>query len=114
MIAKKKPEVSALQLMADTFPAGTLSGAPKPMALKLIDRYEPTKRGYYGGAIGFFDFNDNYNHAILIRSFLSHQNTLYYQAGAGIVASSSPESELQETYHKLGALQKALELAEKL
>lgn len=114
VIAKKKPEVSALQLMADTFPAGTLSGAPKPMALKLIDRYEPTKRGYYGGAIGFFDFNDNYNHAILIRSFLSHQNTLYYQAGAGIVASSSPESELQETYHKLGALQKALELAEKL
>jgi anthranilate synthase component 1 len=114
VIAKKKPAVSALQLMADTFPAGTLSGAPKPMAIKLIDRYEPTKRGYYGGAIGFFDFNDNYNHAILIRSFLSHQNTLYYQAGAGIVASSSPENELQETYHKLGALQKALELAEKL
>lgn len=114
VIAKKKPDVSALQLMADTFPAGTLSGAPKPMALKLIDRYEPTRRGYYGGAIGFFDFNENYNHAILIRSFLSHQNTLYYQAGAGIVASSSPENELQETYNKLGALQKALELAEKL
>ena len=84
------------------------------MALKLIYRYEPTRRGYYGGAIVFFDFNYNYNHAILIRSFLSHQNTLYYQAGAGIVASSSPENELQETYNKLGALQKALELAEKL
>lgn len=114
VVAKKRPEVSALQLMADTFPAGTLSGAPKPMALQLIERYEPTRRGYYGGAIGFFDFNDNYNHAILIRSFLSHQNTLYYQAGAGIVASSSAENELQETYNKLGALQKALELAESL
>ena len=114
VIAKKQSNVSSLQLMADTFPAGTLSGAPKPMALRLIERYEPTKRGYYGGAIGIFDFNDNYNHAILIRSFLSHQSTLYYQAGAGIVASSSEESELQETYNKLGALQKALELAETL
>jgi anthranilate synthase component 1 len=84
------------------------------MALKLIDKYEATRRGFYGGAIGFFDFDGNYNHAILIRSFLSKNNKLYYQAGAGIVASSDEESELQETYNKLGALQKALELAENL
>jgi len=112
--AKKTEGTSTLQLMADTFPAGTLSGAPKPMALKLIDKYEATRRGFYGGAIGFFDFDGNYNHAILIRSFLSKNNKLYYQAGAGIVASSDEESELQETYNKLGALQKALELAENL
>ena len=112
--AKKTEGTSTLQLMADTFPAGTLSGAPKPMALKLIDKYESTRRGFYGGAIGFFDFDGNYNHAILIRSFLSKNNKLYYQAGAGIVASSDEESELQETYNKLGALQKALELAENL
>ena len=100
--------------MADTFPAGTLSGSPKPMALQLIENYEPTRRGFYGGAIGYFDFEGNYNHAILIRSFLSKNNTLFYQAGAGIVASSDEQNELQETYNKLGALQKALELAQTL
>ena len=100
--------------MADTFPAGTLSGAPKPKALELIERYEPTQRGYYGGAIGFMDFEGNFNHAIMIRTFLSKNHTLYFQAGAGLVAASDPESELQETYNKLGALQKALEIAEEL
>ncbi len=114
VIAKKNKGISTLRLMADTFPAGTLSGSPKPMALQLIENYEPTRRGFYGGAIGYFDFEGNYNHAILIRSFLSKNNTLFYQAGAGIVASSDEQNELQETYNKLGALQKALELAQTL
>lgn len=103
-----------MQVVADTFPAGTLSGAPKPMALKLIEKYEPTSRGYYGGAIGFMDFNGNFNHAIMIRTFLCHNHTLYFQAGAGIVSASNEESETQEVYNKLGALEKALEIAEKI
>lgn len=110
----KNKDSHTLQLVADTFPAGTLSGAPKPKALELIERYEPTQRGYYGGAIGFMDFEGNFNHAIMIRTFLSKNHTLYFQAGAGLVAASDPESELQETYNKLGALQKALEIAEEL
>ena len=102
---------SSTQVVADTFPAGTLSGAPKHRAMQLISEYEPSKRGYYGGAIGFLGFNGEYNHAIMIRSFLSKNNTLYYQAGAGVVAKSTPESELQEVHNKLAALRKALELA---
>jgi anthranilate synthase component 1 len=100
------------QVVADTVPAGTLSGAPKHNALKLIDRYEKTKRNFYGGAIGYMDFKGNFNHAIIIRSFLSKNQELHYQAGAGIVADSVPENELQEVYNKLGALDKALTLAE--
>jgi anthranilate synthase component 1 len=100
-----------MEVVADTFPAGTLSGAPKHMAMELIEKYEPTPRGYYGGAIGFMDFSGNFNHAIMIRTFLSKNHRLYFQAGAGIVAASSAESENQETYNKLGALNKALELA---
>ena len=106
-----KKEVSPIQLVADTFPAGTLSGAPKHMAMQLINKYENMRRGYYGGAIGFMGFNGDFNHAIMIRSFLSMKNTLYFQAGAGIVAKSVPESELQEVNNKLAALRKALELA---
>lgn len=102
------------QVVADTFPAGTLSGAPKHKALQLIDRYETIKRNFYGGAIGYMDFNGNFNHAIIIRSFLSKNKTLHYQAGAGIVADSKPENELQEVYNKLGALDKALTLAENI
>jgi anthranilate synthase component 1 len=100
------------ELMAKTFPAGTLSGAPKFKAMELIDSYEPTARSYYGGAIGFMGFNGSCNHAIMIRTFLSTNNTLIYQAGAGIVAASNPESELQEVNNKLGALKKAILLAE--
>jgi anthranilate synthase component 1 len=100
------------QLLAKTFPAGTLSGAPKFKAMELIDSYEPTARSYYGGAIGFMGFDGSCNHAIMIRTFLSKGNTLVYQAGAGIVAASQPESELQEVNNKLGALKKAIELAE--
>jgi anthranilate synthase component 1 len=109
-----KKTAKTFQVVADTFPAGTLSGAPKHNALKLIDRYEKTKRNFYGGAIGYMDFNGNFNHAIIIRSFLSKNRELHYQAGAGIVADSVPEKELQEVYNKLGALDKALSLAEEI
>ncbi|MFT4791641.1 MAG: anthranilate synthase component 1, partial [Arcticibacterium sp.] len=108
----KKPETPTMSIVADTFPAGTLSGAPKHKAMELIEKYEPTPRGYYGGAIGFMDFEGNFNHAIMIRTFLSKNHELHYQAGAGIVAASDPESELQETYNKLGALTKALKIAQ--
>lgn len=107
-----KPDISTLKIVADTFPAGTLSGAPKHMAMQLIEKYEKTGRGYYGGAIGFMDFKGNFNHAIMIRTFLSKNHELHFQAGAGLVAASNPEAELQETYNKLGALNKALEIAE--
>ena len=102
------------ELVAKTFPAGTLSGAPKFRAMELIDQFEPTPRGYYGGAIGFMGFDGSCNHAIMIRTFMSRDNTLYYQAGAGVVAASVPESELQEVNNKLGALKKALVFAESI
>ena len=107
-------KASTMQVVADTFPAGTLSGAPKHKAIELIEKYENTNRSFYGGAIGFMDFDGNFNHAIMIRTFLSKNHKLHYQAGAGIVASSDEENELQEVYHKLGALNKALVLAEKI
>ncbi|AMM52384.1 anthranilate synthase [Rufibacter sp. DG15C] len=101
----------SVQIVADTFPAGTLSGAPKHRALTIIDELEPTTRGYYGGCLGYLGFNGDFNHAIMIRSFLSVKNQLYYQAGAGVVAKSDINSELQEVHHKLAALRKALEKA---
>ena len=110
--ARLKKNSKTFQVVADTFPAGTLSGAPKHMALKLIDKYEKVNRNFYGGAIGYIDFKGNFNHAIIIRSFLSQNNILNYQAGAGIVIDSQPEKELQEVYNKLGALDKALKNAE--
>jgi anthranilate synthase component 1 len=105
---------NAVQVFADTFPAGTLSGAPKYKAMELIDRYEPTNRGFYGGAIGYFGFDNSVNHAITIRSFISNSNTLTFQAGAGIVASSDENNELQEINNKVAALRKALSMAEKI
>lgn len=110
--AQINKNTSTMQLVADTFPAGTLSGAPKYKAMQLLAKYENTNRQFYGGAIGFMDFTGNYNHAIIIRSFVSENHTLHYQAGAGIVNDSNPESELQEVYTKLRALTKALALAE--
>ena len=103
-----------LKIIADTFPAGTLSGAPKHMAMNLIEKYEKTNRGYYGGAIGLLDFHGNYNHAIMIRTFLSKDNYLYWQAGAGIVDKSENENELQEVYNKLNALTESIEIANNL
>ena len=109
-----KSKAVSYQMVADTFPAGTLSGAPKHKALQLIDKYENVARNFYGGALGYMDFDGNFNHCIIIRSFMSRNQMLHYQAGAGIVSKSVPENELQEVYNKLGALDKALNLAEKL
>ncbi len=99
---------SPYQIMADTFPAGTLSGAPKHKAISIIEGLEPAHRGFYGGGIGMIGFDNSLNHAIIIRSFLSQNNILKIQAGAGIVIKSDEESELQEVNNKLGALKKAL------
>lgn len=118
LVSKVTAEVSegksSLQLYSDTFPAGTLSGAPKYRAMELINEYENQNRGYYGGAIGFLSFQGDLNHAIMIRSFLSKNNKLFFQAGAGIVAKSDPQKELEEVSHKLGALRAALKRAEEV
>lgn len=105
------PGANPFALLAACFPAGTLSGAPKYKAMELIDSYEPDNRGFYAGCIGCVGFNGDFNHAIMIRSFQSKNNVLYYQAGAGIVCQSKPESELQEVHNKLNALKTALKLA---
>ncbi|MBP5376778.1 MAG: anthranilate synthase component I family protein [Bacteroidaceae bacterium] len=96
----------------DTFPAGTLSGAPKVRAMQLISEYEPHNRGAYGGCIGSIGFNGNVNQAITIRTFVSRNGELWFQAGGGIVAKSNVEYELQEVNNKLGALRKAITFAE--
>lgn len=118
MVSEVTTEVSAdqnpFEMMATTFPQGTLSGAPKYRAMQLINDYEKTSRSFYGGSIGFVGFDGSCNQAIMIRTFLSKNNTLYYQAGAGIVAHSTPENELQEVNNKLGALKKAILNAEKI
>lgn len=106
-----KQGTSPFELLAATFPAGTLSGAPKVKAMQLIDQFETTSRSYYGGTIGVIGFNGEVNHAIMIRSFLSKENTLFYQAGAGIVDASVASSELQEVNNKLNALKSAIKMA---
>ncbi len=105
---KLKPDTKVIKLFADTFPAGTLSGAPKIKAMQLIDQIEPHDRGPYGGCLGYIGFDGSMNQAITIRSFVSKNNTLYYQAGAGVVAKSDEESELQEVNNKLAALKRAI------
>jgi anthranilate synthase component 1 len=105
------PETNRIRLFADTFPAGTVSGAPRTRAMQLIDEIEPHRRGIYGGCIGHIGFDGDLNQAITIRTFVSRNNTLCYQAGAGIVAQSDPDKELQEVNNKLGALQSAIDLA---
>lgn len=110
---KVKKVKNGFEILLGTFPAGTLSGAPKYKALELINKYEPVSREFYGGCVGFIGLNDQINHAIMIRTFLSKSNTLYYQAGAGIVVSSSEESELQEINNKVSALRKAIANAQK-
>ncbi|MGJ8592793.1 MAG: anthranilate synthase component I family protein [Aquaticitalea sp.] len=110
----KDKNTTTMQVVADTFPAGTLSGAPKHKAMQLIETYEKTSRDFYGGAIGFMDFEGNFNHAIMIRTFLSKNHQLHWQAGAGIVSKSKPEDELQEVYNKLGALTKAIDMAKEI
>ena len=99
------------QSFIGTFPAGTLSGAPKVRAMQLISEIEPHNRGAYGGCIGFIGLNGDLNQAITIRTFVSRNNELWFQAGGGIVARSVEENELQEVNNKLGALKKAIDLA---
>lgn len=106
-----KKDSNPFDLLARTFPAGTLSGAPKFKAMSLINEYEQEARSYYGGGIGFIGFDGSCNHAIMIRTLLSRNNQLIYQAGAGIVAASNPESELQEVNNKLNALKTAIKEA---
>ena len=114
-VSGKLPEnASGYRIMADSFPAGTLSGAPKFKAMELIDRYQNKSRGFYGGALGYIGFKRDFNHAIMIRSFLSRNNTLFYQAGAGIVADSVEENELQEVNNKLAALKMAVDMAQEI
>jgi len=108
------PATNAFELFSKTFPAGTLSGAPKIRAMEIISDLEPTARSFYGGAVGFMGLDGSCNQAIIIRSFLSRGNSLVSQAGAGIVAASQPESELQEVNNKLGALKKAVIAAESI
>ncbi|HOJ66434.1 MAG TPA: anthranilate synthase component I family protein [Paludibacteraceae bacterium] len=110
---KLRPGTKIMKFFADTFPAGTLSGAPKIKAMQLIDQIEPHDRGPYGGCIGYIGFDGGFNQAITIRSFISKNNTLFYQAGAGIVAKSDEENELQEVNNKLAALKQAIILAGK-
>jgi len=105
------PETNRVKVLTDSFPAGTLSGAPKFKAMELIRKYEQKNRGYYGGCIGYFGFNGDVTHAIMIRSFLSKANRLFYQAGAGIVAASIEQKELQEVNNKLAALKSAVLMA---
>lgn len=104
-------DIDSIKVFADTFPAGTLSGAPKVRAMQLIRDIEKSMRGVYGGCIGYIGFNGDLNQAITIRTFLSKNNTLYYQAGGGIVAKSTPETEVMEVKNKLGALKKAIDFA---
>lgn len=104
----------SIKTFVDTFPAGTLSGAPKVKAMELISRYEPHNRGAYGGCIGFVGFNGDLNQAIIIRTFISRNNELWFQAGGGIVARSNEEYELQEVNNKLGALKQAIDMAEEM
>jgi len=111
---KLREGVSSFKVVGDTYPAGTLSGAPKYRAMEIIDENENIKRSFYSGAIGYLGFNGDFNHAIMIRSFLSKNNVLHYQAGAGIVADSVPVNELNEVSNKIAALRKALELAQEL
>src|SRR5690554_1355142 len=118
MVSKVKGKLfkdkKGLEVYGDTFPAGTLSGAPKYKALQLIDKYENNTRNFYGGAIGFLGFDGSINHAIIIRSVLSKNNTLIYQAGAGIVSDSTPKGELQEVNNKITAIRKAIQKANEL
>lgn len=109
-----RDNTDTVQIFADTFPAGTLTGAPKYKAMELINKYENKSRGYYGGCIGNIGLDGKINLAITIRSFLSKNNTLHYQAGAGIVADSSEENELQEVNNKLAALKMAIEEAKEI
>jgi anthranilate synthase component 1 len=103
----------AFDALRATFPAGTVTGAPKIRAMEIIEELEPTKRGPYAGSVGYFSFNGNMDMAITIRTIVLKGDTAFVQAGAGIVADSVPEREFQETVNKAKAMMAAIELAEK-
>ena len=105
---------SAVDALFSVFPAGTLSGAPKPRALEIIEKLEPTRRGLYGGIVGYIDFTGNIDTCIAIRTALIHDGTAYVQAGAGVVADSDPESENQECHNKAAAVLVAIDAANRL
>jgi anthranilate synthase component 1 len=105
---------SAVDALFSVFPAGTLSGAPKPRAMEIIEKLEPTRRGLYGGIVGYLDFTGNIDTCIAIRTALIHNGTAYVQAGAGVVADSDPESENQECYNKAAAVLRAVDSANRL
>ena len=111
VMGELKAGFNPVRIFGDSFPAGTLSGAPKFKAMEIIDSLENQNRGFYGGALGYIGFNGDINHAIMIRSFLSRNNTLFYQAGAGIVAASVEQNELNEVNNKLGAMKAAIAMA---
>jgi anthranilate synthase component I len=104
---------SPMQILADTFPAGTLSGAPKYRTMQILNEIEPSGRSFYGGSVGFFGLDGDCTQAIMIRSFLARRRKLIFQAGAGIVADSVPEKETAEVSNKLAALRRAIEAAER-
>ena len=108
-----RPEKDAYDLIRASFPAGTLSGAPKIRAMEIIEELEPVKRGPYGGAIGYFSFSGDLDTAITLRTIVMQGRTAYVQAGGGIVADSDPAAEYQETVSKAGALIRAIEMAER-
>ncbi|MEP6924477.1 MAG: anthranilate synthase component I family protein, partial [Pyrinomonadaceae bacterium] len=109
---KLNDRINAFRVLADTFPAGTLSGAPKYRAMQILNKIEPSARSFYGGSVGFFGLDGSCTQAIMIRSFLAKNRKLVFQAGAGIVADSVPETETAEVRNKLAALRRAIEAAE--
>jgi anthranilate synthase component I len=113
VVGKLRPDRDAYDLIRASFPAGTLSGAPKIRAMEIIEELEPVKRGPYGGVIGYFSFSGDMDTAITLRTIVMQGQTAYVQAGGGIVADSDPAAEYQETVSKAGALMRAIELAER-
>jgi anthranilate synthase component 1 len=111
VVGELKENLRNYDAMRAVFPAGTVSGAPKVRAMEIIDELEPTRRGPYAGAVGYFSYNGNADFAITIRTLFANKNKAYIQTGAGIVADSVPEKEWFETDHKAKALMKALEQA---
>jgi len=111
VVAKLRPGKDAFDVIKATFPAGTLSGAPKVRAMEIIEEMEPTRRGAYGGAVGYFSFSGNMDTCITIRTFVIKGGVIFIQAGAGIVADSDPQREYNETVNKVKALISAVEFA---
>jgi anthranilate synthase component 1 len=110
-VGKLRPQCDNYDVLRGVFPAGTVSGAPKVRAMEIIEEAEPTRRGPYAGAVGYFSFNGNTDFAITIRTLMANEKRAYIQVGAGIVADSIPEKEWFETDHKAQALMRALEIA---